>query len=104
MVPGEPDLTWPFEDPPDAAARTCWRILRGEEWIHYVSHDARGGAWQFQPHVRAPESEGAVVALREILAVDPSVATLADLPVGWCARRERKGAPWQRSRRSDDEG
>ncbi len=103
MGAGQADRTWPFEDPPDAAAFTCWRILRGEEWIHYVAHDEDDGGWQFQPHGFAPESEAAVVALREIVALDPSVTALADLPPGWCAWRDRKGAPWQRSERSDDE-
>ncbi len=100
MTSGQSDRTWPFADPPDVSVQTCWRILRGEEWIHYVSHDGGDGAWQFQPHGYAPQSEAATVALREIVALDPTVGVLADLPVGWCAWRDRKGAPWQRAERA----
>ncbi len=82
---------------------TCWRILRGEEWIHFVSHDEGDGAWQFQPHLFAPESEAAVVALKTIVALDPSVSVLSDLPLGWCAWRDAKSATWQRARRSEYE-
>jgi hypothetical protein len=103
MPSRQPDRTWPFADPPTATAFTCWRILRGEEWIHYVTRDEAGGGWRFQPHGLAPQSESAVVALREIVALDPSVRVLADLPAGWCAWRDRKGAPWVRAQRGPDE-
>jgi hypothetical protein len=103
MVSARPDGAWAFADPPDVAVLTCWRILRGEEWIHYVAHDEDDGAWRFQPHLFAPESEAAVVALRTIVALDPSVSVLSDLPKGWCAWREAKGAPWRRSRTSEHE-
>ncbi len=103
MPSRQPDRTWPFADPPNARAATCWRIIRGEEWIHYVSHEGAGGGWQFRPHGLAPESEKAVVALGEIVALDPSVRVLADLPVGWCAWRDRKGAPWVRAERTPDD-
>ncbi len=100
MTPQAPDAPWPFADPPNTAVFTCWRILRGEEWIHYVAHDADDGAWQFHPHGFAPESEAAVIGLGEMVALDPTVAALADLPPGWCAWRDRKDEPWQRTEAS----
>ncbi len=103
MTPAENDGAWAFADPPSATVVTCWRILRGEEWIHYVSHDEGGRAWEFHPHMFAPESETAVVPLRTIVALDPTVSVLSDLPAGWCAWRDAKSAPWQRARRSDHE-
>ena len=90
---------WAFQDAPDASVVTCWRILRGEEWIHFVSHDEGERGWRFQPHLLAPESESAVVALKTIVALDPSITMLSDLPTGWCAWRDGKGAPWQRARK-----
>ncbi len=101
MAPADSDGAWAFRDAPDASVVTCWRILRGEEWIQYVAHDDRDGEWRFQPNLLAPESESAVVPLRTIVALDPSIATLADLPPGWCAWRDAKDGPWQRARRTD---
>ncbi len=99
MAPAESEGAWAFRDPPDANVVTCWRILRGEEWIHFVSHDEEDGAWRFKPSLLAPESESAIVPLRTIVALDPSVALLSDLPTGWCAWRDAKSAPWQRARK-----
>jgi hypothetical protein len=103
MTAAEIDGAWAFGDPPTRDVATCWRILRGEEWIHYVAHDAGDGAWAFHPHLFAPVSESARVALKTIVALDPSVTILSDLPPGWCAWRDAKGAPWQRARQSDHE-
>ncbi len=91
--------TWAFADPPNVAVFTSERILRGEDWIHYASHDADDGAWQFHPSGGiTPEHEAAVVALHTIVDLDPSVNALADLPLGWHAWRPDRDAAWQRER------
>jgi hypothetical protein len=89
-------MTWPFNDPPDRAVYTRRRIVSSEDWIDYVSHDAADGAWQFHSPGPASEEDGVIVSLREILDLDPSIADLADLPPGWCARREGRDAAWRR--------
>ena len=90
---------WPFADPPNVAVFTSWRILDGKEWISYVAHDEEDGAWQFLPKSGASMEEAALVLLKEIVDRDPSVKSLADLPFGWCAWREEKDQPWQRTKK-----
>lgn len=93
---------WPFEDPPNTAVFCSVRILDEGEWIHRVAHDENDGAWQFHPSESiATLNEVAVTSLRRIVELDPSVAELADLPLGWVAERESKAASWRR-RPSDD--
>jgi len=92
---------WKFLEPPNMAVITDKRILSGEEWIAFVSHDDEDGAWQF--HIlngsrTLSETDGAVVSLREIIELDRSVEQLADLPLGWHARRGEPDAPWKRSK------
>jgi hypothetical protein len=91
--------TWPFEDPPNVAVITVRAIIERRDWIAYVSHDSDDGGWQFHTSEPGPprEADAAVVALREIVRLDESVAELADLPLGWHAWRAAKNAPWQRS-------
>lgn len=36
--------TWSFEDPPNVAVLVNRKIIEGEEWIAYVTHDADDGA------------------------------------------------------------
>lgn len=81
--------TWPFSDPPNVAVIANRRIIEGEGWIAYVSHDLDDGAWQ--SHIAAPEvHEGdmVVVSLESVMRLDLSVQDLADLPLGWHAWRE----------------
>ena len=93
---------WLFQDPPNVAVFTSWRILRGESWIHYVSHDEADGAWQFHPYTGpTPESEAALVALKTIVQLDSSIAVLSDLPEGWCAWRDTPDGEWIRRRKAE---
>lgn len=90
---------WPFRDPPNVAVVVNRRIVSEHDWIAYVSHDEPDGGWQFHNKGSAPtEVDALVVSLREILQLDPTVAELSDLPLGWHAQRESKASPWHRSK------
>ena len=91
-------MDWPFDDPPNVITITSWKILRGEDWIDFVSHDADDGGWQFHGH-SGPTSmaEAAVVGLKTIVEHDSSVCELHDLPLGWVATRETQAGPWVRN-------
>ena len=89
---------WPFLDPPNTAVTTNVRILDEEDWVHYVTHDAEDGAWQFPPfHGPASMKEAAVVSLQHMLRIEPRLEELADLPLGWHAWRDSKSATWNRA-------
>jgi len=91
-------MSWKFQEPPNVAVITNKKIIQSGDWIAYVSHDEDDGGWQF--HNRDPLEEGnaVIVSLRSIFELDESIGELADLPLGWHAWRERKDAPWQRSK------
>jgi hypothetical protein len=90
---------WPFADPRNVAVITVADILDARRPILSVWHDEEDGMWQFLTDDDAPdEAQARVVALDEIVALDPSVAELADLPLGWCAWRHAVGHPWKRGK------
>lgn len=91
------ETPWPFEEPPDMEAITLRPILEGEQPILAVFHDVADRGWQFLAGDEEPDlDDGRVVELAAMVAVDPSVADLADLPIGWVAWRESPDEPWQR--------
>ncbi len=90
-------MDWPFDDPARTAVFTSLRIIDGDEWVCRVTHEADDGAWQFHPHGGTPMREAAVVALEEMVALEPRLAELSDLPLGWHAWRESPEAAWQRA-------
>lgn len=86
---------WPFKESRNSATVTVRRVLNRKDPITLVSHDADG--WQFlnTGDGEAPDfSDAAVVALEEIVRLDPSVIGFADMPVGWKAFRKSARDPW----------
>jgi len=88
---------WKFEDAPSAAVYTTRAVVDGLTWIAYAFHDEDDGAWQF--HGASDEVVGAdelkIIRLGEVLDLDSSLSSVADLPIGWKAWRESPWADWQ---------
>lgn len=97
----KPDHTpWPFADPKNVAVFTTIQVFRQGQPILHVCHDDEDGAWQF--HTGAPEVSEAdvmVVALEEMVKLDPTICELADLDYGWYAERDSIASPWRRIQR-----
>jgi hypothetical protein len=68
--------------------------------ILYVSHDEddeseTGGLWQFHcDNGDYSMEQMQLVSLKTILGLDPSVSSLANLPIGYGARRSAVGGEW----------
>ena len=87
---------WPFpDDPPDAEAIALGRILDGSTSILLVTRDGDDGTWQFLDGGHVFEEDAVLVLLGEMLQFAPSIAELADLPLGWHARRESALGVWK---------
>jgi hypothetical protein len=97
---------WPFDQPRNCATLTMRQVLEGTEPILLVSHDEDDHAWQFIGTSDASVADAKVVALEEIVQLDPTVLEVADLQPGWQALRDFVGSPWTRRPHppiSDDE-
>ena len=79
---------------------TLRSIVFGGAPILHVTHDEDDHGWQFLGLDDASEDDACIVALDEIVAKDPSVVELADLPPGWHAWRRLRASPWLRARTS----
>jgi hypothetical protein len=90
---------WPFDQPPNCAVITVKAIMSGELPILFVSHDEDDHGWQFLSGKLVSKEDASVVALREIVELDPSILTLGDLPPGWIAKRRSANAAWERKAR-----
>jgi hypothetical protein len=91
-------VPWPFEDARNTASITTAQILAGTHPILLVTHDSDDGTWQFLCGTTDQSEDGRVVGLGSVVDRDPSVAELADLPLGWRAWRESPTKPWHRER------
>lgn len=87
---------WPFSDPPNVATITTKKVLDEGHPILLVTHDEDDGGWQFLCGTTNDPEDGRVVGLDCIYNLDPSIAQLSDLPLGWRAYRDTAESPWQR--------
>ena len=86
---------WPFGDlAVNTAAFTTVQVLHHKFPILVVSHD-EDGDWQFLCGTTTETDDCKIVCLGCTLDLDPSIAALADLPVGWQAVRESASGPWE---------
>jgi hypothetical protein len=89
---------WPFDQAPRVAAITTRQVLTEGFPILRVTHYADDEDWAFVCGTTNATEDGRVVAMESVLELDPTLRTIADLPAGWSAWRERVGAPWHRYR------
>lgn len=84
-----------FDENPDMGAVTTCNVLSGAP-VLMVSHDEDDGGWQFLCGTSSDPADGRIVHLASILAADPTLHELWDLPPGWIAFREVVGGQWTR--------
>jgi hypothetical protein len=92
--------SWLFEDPPKSPAVTTHHVTAHKLPILEVSHDLDDegvSTWQFHCGTVPFSMEDAqLVSLDAVVAIDPTVLEIADLPVGYVAKRQRLGGRWRR--------
>tara|TARA_R110002072_G_scaffold36858_18_gene108282 strand:+ start:7411 stop:7707 length:297 start_codon:yes stop_codon:yes gene_type:complete len=93
---------WAFADPENTAVFTTRQVVEGLSPILLVTHDEDDGAWQFLFGTTDDLGDSRVVGLRAIVELDSSLVELADLPMGWAARREGPEHSWVRQRQSSE--
>jgi hypothetical protein len=92
---------WPFADAPDTACITTRQVLEEGYPILLVTRDSEDGMWQILCGTTSNTDDARVIGLGEALKIDPSLAQIADLPLGWRAWRENRESTWQKAPRSE---
>lgn len=84
---------WPFGEPPSTAVWTTMGVMRSGETIIHATKETSDGRWRFSSD---RDSFPMIVLLREITALDPSIAEIHNLPSGYEATRSDRNTPWSR--------
>jgi hypothetical protein len=71
-------------------------VIQDKKPITYVTHDEGDGAWQFFSNDKFENYEDVamIVGLGQIVALDPSLLELAEMPVGYYAIRKTANDRW----------
>jgi len=96
-------FNWKFPDPPHTKVFLSKTVHKGTEAITYVSHDAEDGAWQFLGDSMSDGGGPVISCFHHPIDQDSTLAELADLPLGWHAKRLKVGDPWVRKENVPDD-
>jgi hypothetical protein len=101
----DPDTDWPFADARNLATITVRDIVDGRMPILLVTHDADDGGWTFLTGEQFSMADAMVLGLGEMFDLDPTLAAVADMPIGSVASRPDQFSPWNvmRQREADDD-
>lgn len=89
---------WPFDQSPNTAALTTRQVIDEKKTICVVVHYTDDHSWGFLCGTTDDEKDGRIITMREAVALDESLLTIADLPPGWKARRPGRGEPWKKTK------
>ena len=89
---------WPFDQPRNCATLSLRQIFQEGNPILFVSHDEDDHGWQFLTGEKQSETDAYLVALEEVVELDPTVLEVADLEPGWIATRQSVSEPWKREK------
>ena len=91
---------WPFQDGPYTAAFTTTRVVNENYPILVVKHNVDGD-WQLLCGTTEKKKDSVIMCLGCAFENDRSIGEVADLPLGWKARRETNTSAWQRVEMTD---
>ncbi len=93
---------WPFDQAPNVAAITTRQVIQDSLPILSVVHYSEDHSWAFVCGTSNAVEDGRVIGMGTALKIDPTLASIADLPPGWHAYRRAVGQPWTRQPNPDD--
>jgi hypothetical protein len=85
---------WPFDQGPRVAAITSTHITKQHLPVLLVTHYEDDDSWGFQSGLPVTTADMQIVAMEEIMKIDPSIAEAAKLLPGWSATRKEVGGEW----------
>jgi hypothetical protein len=88
-------MAWKFPVPPDTPVQMHCSIFQGSP-VRFVQHDERGNWYFLDGRVVFYGGETTSAPLTDVLALDPGLEELSDLPKNWQARRLSAHDRWQR--------
>ena len=85
-----------FKESKNQAVFTCLHIINENKPILYVKRDDEGD-WQFLCGGNHTTEDARIIALQEIINIEPSVSEVSNLKCGQTAVRESKDSDWKLS-------
>jgi len=84
-----------FLDNLNTAVFTTKYILERQSPVLYVYHYEDDGAWSFSGSEDCQDGDYRIISLEEMINIDNSILELADMPLGFFAKRNDITSSWK---------
>ncbi len=91
-------MNWPFDQSRNVAAITTKQVVKGSFPILAVVHYKDDDSWAFTCGTTNKSEDLMVVGMGELVDIDPTLYSIADLPSGWSAHRKSIDSEWVRTK------
>lgn len=95
---GGGNTNWKFDQAKNVAAVTTKRVVKEKYPILMVVHYADDDSWAFTCGTTNKSEDLMLVSMAQIVALDPTLMSIADLPPGWSAVRKSVNSKWIRTK------
>ena len=89
-------MDWPFDQAKNAATISTKQVIVEGYPVLRVVHYSDDHSWAFTCGTTNDSADAMVVGMGEVVAKDPTLLSVADLPPGWRATRSEVGEKWVR--------
>ncbi len=89
-------MNWPFDQAENVATITTTKVVNEKFPILMVVNYQEDDSWAFTCGTTNRSEDLMIVSMRQIVEIDPSLESIADLPLGWSATRESVTSKWHR--------
>lgn len=93
---GEIELNWPFDQAQNVAAITTKQVVEKSFPILMVVHYQDDDSWAFTCGTTNRSEDLMIVGMGQVINLDSTLYSIADLPPGWSATRETMNSEWVR--------
>ena len=92
------NLEWPFDQSKNVATITTKQVIHKRYPILTVVHYLEDHSWAFLCGTTNNSDDLMLVGMEQIVKLDPSLKSIADLPPGWSAYRKSTHSKWVRTK------
>ena len=94
-------MTWEFDQERNVAAITTRQVLNDGFPVLRVVHYEDDHSWAFTCGTTNKSEDLKIVGMGQIVDMDPTLHSIANLAPGWSAYRESTDAQWIRGKRDE---
>lgn len=94
-------MDWPFDQKRNVAAVTTRQVMGKQRPVLSVVHYSDDHSWAFTCGTTSDPEDLMLVSMGEIIDLDETLCSIANLPPGWCADRSSVDEEWQKYQDDD---